>query len=159
MSFVGYIHLNLFLKFVDKFACSLPAYTSLVWYRCICELNFLTKFMYMPSVAAAKAAYCVGGGAEGGVELPDSPFAASGCIWVSVKAICGSGPLSACPSLPFAAADLLLLLSVVCNHVCRPSISIELPSTIYYLLISNEIELENLTMKLLISHLILTMTI
>ena len=37
--------------------------------------------MYMPSAAAAKAAvYNVGGSAEGGVELPDLPFAASGCI-------------------------------------------------------------------------------
>ena len=41
--------------------------------------------MYMPSVAAAKAAvYNGGGGAEGGVEggveLLDLPFAASRCI-------------------------------------------------------------------------------
>jgi hypothetical protein len=37
--------------------------------------------MYMPSVAVAKAAvYNGGGGAKGGVELPDLLFAASRCI-------------------------------------------------------------------------------
>ena len=94
-------------------------------------------------------------------------------VW-SFRICCLQPPdASECPSKPFAAADLCLLVrhchlrrrTSCCCCLWSATMSADPPYLLnfllqfHYLLISNEIELETLTMKLLISHLILTMTI